>query len=120
MASSSKWQIVLKVGVEGGSLTVFGVDSGGGQWKFSVERDESTLASMLSEEDLGGLRPSDFRGKSKLLETLDDALRHMDRYPWHRFYPVRIHPDFLEQVLEAVRLRGGDVESWKRILARHA
>ena len=41
-------------------------------------------------------------GKSRLLETLDDALRHMDRYPWHGFYPVRIHPDFLEQVLEAV------------------
>jgi hypothetical protein len=41
----------------------------------------------------------------------------LDSYPWHRLYPLQVHPDFREAVFDAVKVRYGDAENsvWNRL-----
>ena len=59
-------------------------------------------------------------GESGKLLTFDEALRNLGRYPWHRFYPLHVHPNFVNAVLQEVTTLGGtkQAERWKQILLR--
>jgi hypothetical protein len=74
---------------------------------------------FLSGEDREGF---EFWSGSGWIDSLDRALALFDRYPWHRLYPLEVHPDFTPQVWAAVeercRRRGDDVRSldcWRRL-----
>ncbi|HAS50978.1 MAG TPA: hypothetical protein DCS21_04290, partial [Gammaproteobacteria bacterium] len=43
-----KNEVILQVGCEGGSLTIFGELNSEGNWRFLSERDETTICEMLS------------------------------------------------------------------------
>ena len=55
--------------------------------------------------------PDDIAGfleKTDYLDSLGEALKLFDRYPyWIDLYVIEVHPDFVDEVLSAVRLRGG-------------
>lgn len=95
-------QVILEVGAEGGALTILGYPNPTGGWRFVAERNETAVFDMLSEEDQEGLQPCDRSGS---VDSLAAALRLIDRYPWHRLFPLEVHPDFREEILDAVVAR---------------
>lgn len=88
-------EIVLEVGAEGGSVTLFGVRTENG-WLFSRELiDQTTL--MLDEPEI--------QHTSQFVDSWDAALALMDKYPWHKLFPVRVHTEFKTAILDAVLAR---------------
>jgi hypothetical protein len=98
-------EIVLKIGSEGGSLTILRERNADEGWHFRIERNETALCDLLSEEDRreGG----EYFAQTGYLHSFNGALAILDRYPWFNLYPVEVHPEFLEAVLLEVRKRGG-------------
>lgn len=83
--------VILKVGGEGGSVVLYGLRSGS-DWMFSLDF----------------INPASHAGQSQdqeIVDTWEGALTLLDRYQWHRLVPMRIHPDFREQVMDVVRAR---------------
>jgi len=54
-----------------------------------------------------------------MVEAWDDALRLVDRYPWHLLYPLEVHPEFRERVWFEVERRCSDrrhrLERWREV-----
>ena len=106
-------EIVLQVGAEGGSLTIVRYHVSGEKWQFAIIRDESTLADFLGEED-----------KEDLFETLDsiptfeDAIALMNKYPWPNLYPLVVHPEYANRVMEIIERSGNPraKDGWQEIL----
>ncbi|MGA2724202.1 MAG: hypothetical protein ABSG79_17560 [Bryobacteraceae bacterium] len=97
-------EIVLKVGSEGGSLAILRERDADEGWHFRIERNETALCDLLSEEDREG---GEHFAQTGYLHSFNRALAMLDRYPWSDLYPVEVHPEFLEAVLLEVRKRGG-------------
>ncbi len=118
MGIHSNLQVILKIGAEGGSIAILGQRSGLGNWKFFMETDETAMADLLSGEDRSSLGHRDFNRQSGIVDNFDDALKMIDRYPWHKLCPLKVHSDFQDRVLAEVERRGGSVERWKRLLSQ--
>jgi hypothetical protein len=119
MTKPTKLQVILEVGAEGGTITVLGSKSPNGDWRFCFEENEAAIADLLSDEDLAAFGPRDFHHRSGFVDTFEDALELIARYPWHRLSALQVHPEFYDRVLAEVQKRGGDVERWKDRLSRH-
>lgn len=91
----SEREIILQVGAEGGSVTLYGVRTENG-WRFLCNVVDQT-PRMLDEEEI--------RRDSQFTSSWDQALALLDRYPWHRLFPIRVHPDFRQAVWSVVRTR---------------
>ena len=59
---------------------------------------------MLSEEDQEDI---EFQKASRTVGSLEDALEQLDRCPWTRLVPLKVHPEFLQQILAALEKRDG-------------
>ena len=106
-------QVILEIGAEGGALTILGNPNPTGGWRFVAKRNEAAAFDMLSEEDQKDLQHYDRSGS---VDSLAAALRLFDRYPWHRLFPLEVHPDFQEEILDAVVARyesENDSEQWR-------
>jgi len=92
-----KWVTVLKVGGEGGSITLLGQDNGNDFWKYKLTTDETVLSYLLSEEDAEGV---DFTYKSPTAEEWDSIIQLLcERYPyWMNMHPLECHPLFSERI----------------------
>lgn len=116
--STALRDVVLEVGSEGGSLTLLRGLNTSNNWQFWVERNETALYDLLSEDDR-----SEVGNTSRRLDSstpFQEALRLFDRYPWFRLYPLKVHPEFLDTVLLEVRKRGGETAEsrWREELKR--
>jgi 16S rRNA (cytosine1402-N4)-methyltransferase len=80
--------LIADIGVEGGGTTIYGRHSEG-VWSFWTEG----TSMDLDENDDEVWRSWSSEPVSSLDLVLPDE--------WHRFYPVKIHPDFLEWFREA-------------------
>ncbi len=111
-APKERGEVILKVGACGGSLTILGERNAMGDWRFLIAKNEVALVDMLLPEDRVGMVAYE---RSDYLSSLEEALQRLDRYPWFRFVPDEIHPDFLDQVLLEVKKRGGEsqVKEWR-------
>lgn len=90
-----KNEIILQAGLEGGDITLYGVQGKDG-WRFSREViDQSAL--MLDEPTI--------RHESEVVASWEEALGLLDHYQWHRFRPLEVHPDFRQKVFDAVMVR---------------
>jgi hypothetical protein len=108
-------EVILDIGAEGGSLTIVGTRAPDG-WRFRLVRDETTLRALFNAEDREGL---EFWHQTDWVQSFESALALLDRYPWHRLYPLQVHPDFRQQVWAAVQQRydkerGGDPDRLQR------
>lgn len=93
-------QVVLKVGAEGGSITLWGSKNTLGQWTFSLEGNESALEFLLDEDDVVLLT----RNRSKQwLDTWEEALDRLNGYKWPRLYPLEVHDEFRDRVWHAIQ-----------------
>ena len=91
-----KSDIIIELGAEGGSLTLYGLRTERG-WSFSLNTSDWTR-ELIDEEPI--------QKRSGVVDSWDAALGLLDRYRyWPELYPISIHPDFKQQVWEAVQKR---------------
>ena len=111
--------LVLEVASEGGSIKIRRTRVAGGDWRFTVIRDESALADLLDEEDQQGLSFSD---ESESVDSIEAALVLMNDHPWHLLVPLRLHVDYASAIMDEVVRRGGprDGRRWQSALARRS
>jgi hypothetical protein len=112
-----KQQVIVEVGSEGGSLTLYGLKDRASAWEFTCQTNEAALpASLFDDLDSGAGQRT-----SAPVTTWAEALQLFDRYPWPRLYPLNVHPDFGQAVWEAVLERGKkterrDLQAWLSLL----
>jgi hypothetical protein len=92
---ATSWQTIVKVGAEGGSVTLYGQPSAQG-WLFSRTVNDQTPL-MLDQ--------SEIRHSSSTVADWAEALILLDKYPWASLVPIKVHPGFAEQILAAVSQR---------------
>ena len=111
--------IIVRVGAEGGSLTIEGKHCGDKGWRFRMVRNEEALADFWVDdedpEDVGLFEQTDY------FDSLHEALQLFDEYRgWFNLYVVEVHPEFVDEVLAEVRSRGGETAEarWREALDR--
>lgn len=104
--------IILKVGAEGGSLTIYGLRT----------KDGGLFSEEVIDQTPGFIDEPLTQPLSESLQEWDPVLQHLNRYPWHRLYPLQVHPEFGNRVYEAVQDRfrsDGDADpdlcDWKQV-----
>jgi hypothetical protein len=100
---------IIKIGAEGGSITLSGWKTSRGTWRFLRATDERSMKGALSEEDAAGL---EFTSKSAAVSGWNGALQILSRYPWQRLYPLYVHPEFADPVWQEVAKV--ELDSWQR------
>lgn len=90
-----KSELIVKVGAEGGSITLYGARTSTG-WVFSRDVMDQT-PELLDEPWIEHSSPK--------VATWTAALELLDVYPWHMLRPLTIHEEFRGAVLEAVEER---------------
>jgi hypothetical protein len=88
-----KSEIIVKVGAEGGDITIYGIRTKQG-WLFSREVIDQSL--MLLDEG------ATIQHKSEVANSWPGALELLDQYPWHKLRPREVHPEFQDIILDAV------------------
>jgi hypothetical protein len=72
-------EIVLKVGADGGWLTLLRAQTTSKDWRFRVETNESALYDLLSEEDRREI--GEYFSQTGYVRSFQEALHLLDRYP---------------------------------------
>jgi endonuclease III len=108
---------ILEVAGEGGCLAVFGEQSEAGDWHFWTSRDETAAYDCLSDDDREGINPLETTG---FVNSLHEALKAFDRYPWHCLYPTVIDPRFEDAIYMEVKTRSTTEQAalWQELVGR--
>ncbi|MBV9634432.1 MAG: hypothetical protein JOZ40_07355 [Methylobacteriaceae bacterium] len=103
-------EVILEVGAEGGSITLYGVRRDD-RWR--LKRSVLTQTTdLLDVEDRASLQSYlEAQRESNEVDSREDALALMDRYPWAMLSPTRVHPEFRDNVWHAVLDRLGKERS---------
>lgn len=101
-----KWQLILKVGAEGGSICLYRRKVENGEWQFLHETNERALTDILSNEDRDGLS---FYSKTEPVTGWHNALEILSRYPWPCLCPLYVHQEFRDVVLMALKDYSSDL-----------
>lgn len=109
-ASTGGKQVIVEVGAEGGSLTLYGMQSPDG-WQFRAETNEAAL----DDGDMPDLPERPW------VATWRSALKQLDAYPWTQLYPLKVHPEFSDRVFKALQTRKKkglaiDWDQWGHVL----
>lgn len=109
-ASKGGKQVIVEVGAEGGSLTLYGIQSPDG-WQFRAETNEAAL----DDGDTPDLPERPWAA------TWRSALKQLDAYPWTQLYPLKVHPEFSDRVFKALQTRKKkgiaiDWDQWGHVL----
>lgn len=91
-------EVVLKVGAEGGDVTLVGRQALNGAWQFARATEDQT-------EFLLGDADAIWCSESAWVDGWEAALTLMDRYPWAMLYPLTVHPEFVDRVRVAIEER---------------
>jgi hypothetical protein len=88
-------EVVLEVGAEGGSISLYGFRTDKG-WRFAWKVIDQT-AELIDEPSL--------ETSSDIVCSWEAALALLDRYPWPTLFPISVHPDFRDRIWSAVQER---------------
>ena len=104
------WEVILQLGAEGGSVTLYGMQTERG-WLFSRNVSDWT-PELIGEERI--------QHKSPVVDSWEAAVALLGQYPWQRLSPLMVHPEFSERIWSAVRDRlerdqasGRYLDSWR-------
>jgi hypothetical protein len=110
----NKSEVILELGAEGGSITLYGIQTEGG-WIFSRNVIDWT-PELIDEERI--------QHKSPVVNSWEAALALLDQYAWQRLSPLLVHPEFSERIWSAVQSRFKNdqdsrfyIERWQSICA---
>ena len=109
-ASARKRELLLISGVEGGGVTLYGVEHEG-QWLYSCSYSDQTPL-MLDEPAI------ERKAAPESTDSWDTAVQRLDSFGWLRLPAVYIHPDFRDRVWALVQRRLAGVEGAEKRLAR--
>jgi len=84
-------EIIIDCGVEGGTWTLLGTKVANG-WRFCTIRNEFAMYDYLDEEDRGS--PEEYWSESDWVDSWEEATALFNKYTWHLFYTVQLHPEF--------------------------
>ena len=101
-------ETILKLGAEGGGISLFGYKGDDARWTFFATLIDHT-PTLLMGEDTGepiNRQTAPVSGWENALVLLDNKFRY-----WPRLSPITIHLDFRDAVLTAVRARVGNEEA---------
>lgn len=110
VSSKEGKQVIVEVGAEGGSLTLYGMQSPDG-WQFRAETNEAAL----DDGDTPDLPERPW------VATWRSALKQLDAYPWTQLYPLKVHPEFSDRVFKVLQTRKKkglaiDWDQWGHVL----
>jgi hypothetical protein len=88
-------EVIIKLGAEGGSVVLYGFRTERG-WSFAMEVTELQVTD--DDDEWVQNRPS-------VVDTWEAALKLLDKYPWFKLYPISVHPEFRQQVWDALQER---------------
>jgi hypothetical protein len=92
---TNQCEVVLEVGAEGGSISLYGFRTDRG-WRFARKVIDQT-AELIDE--------SSVEARSDVVCSWEAALALLDRYPWPVLVPISVHTDFRDQIWSAVQGR---------------
>ncbi|WP_246944999.1 hypothetical protein [Bacillus pinisoli] len=95
-----KPEVILEVGAEGGSITLFGFERNG-NWYFTLKTNEGTMLDFLEEEE----SVDNLVRNSRLVEGIEKGLALLDYYLWTQLNPRKIHKNFGEFILNEFKKR---------------
>jgi hypothetical protein len=111
-------ETILRVGFEGGCMTIQGWQGDDGRGRFRFSADCSTFADLAP----GEFTPDELRRNGEWTFEFERVLEELDRqHPWARLSPIQVHPEFSDRILEAVRSRlstSGDRRGYRSSLER--
>jgi hypothetical protein len=90
-----KPEIILSLGAEDGSLTLYGVKLRE-EWSFLIKYEQINQTDLYLPET---------EHLSMFQNGFQHALNLLDRYPWETYIPRTIHPAFAEALLKEVESR---------------
>jgi hypothetical protein len=109
-------ETIVQIGAEGGSITLYGVRTDHG-WLYSTSTYDGTPA-FIDEESI--------KHDSGAVDSWEAALRLLDRYPWHKLYPLQVHSEFGPQIWSALEKRFGsgatsksNMDRWRELCTGH-
>ena len=82
--------VIVRVGAEGGDLTLYGRKSVDRTWSYRLEIEDQTHTFIT---DQGSGEATTSRG-SPWVRSWPEALELLDRYPWVSLRPILIHAEF--------------------------
>lgn len=85
-------EIILEVGAEGGSITLFGTKNNN-EWAFGLSVID--VANYFIDDN-------HMEQKSSLVTSWESALDLLDQYPWAVLVPIKVHYEFRDKVRKAV------------------
>jgi NAD-dependent SIR2 family protein deacetylase len=109
---NNDWQTIISVGAEGGSITLLGRELQPGEWVFKKSINEIDLLeneddSILSQQPIREVRTLKYPLPNPYeVDSWERALQLLDRYPWPRLNPHKVHPAFRKQVWAALQKIG--------------
>lgn len=106
--SKNKSEVILKLGAEGGSITLFGIKNAEDEWEFTFETNQVVLFDLLLEEGRIGMGSPISRfppviAWSEALEFLNSRYEY-----WYKLWPITVHPEFKDRILVEARNRAGE------------
>jgi hypothetical protein len=90
-------ELLLRVAAEGGSIAIYG-RAEGSRNQYRVGIVDQTLTFLDDEE--GGAA---IRSDSGWLNTWEEAITRIGRWPWPNLYPKFVHPSIRDALLKAVQ-----------------
>ncbi|GIP52929.1 hypothetical protein [Paenibacillus vini] len=109
---NQKWEEIIVLAGEGGSITLLGSKTSDDSWVFMKETNESALADFLVDEDLSAL----VHQKSKVVSDWEQAINLLGR-SWMNLYPRYVHPEFRKPFWKIVASTNENyhlLERWER------
>ena len=101
---NSELNVVVKVGAEGGALTLYRRARPAGREAFFTELNQVALYEMM--EDDGEPMPGEPFVLGRCVATLEEGLALLDESPeWVLLYPVEVDIELAPRVLAAVEAR---------------
>jgi diadenosine tetraphosphate (Ap4A) HIT family hydrolase len=105
-------ETILELLAEGGAITLFG-ERTDGRWLFTLNSFDNFVEDSNSKTSTA----------AKSADSWEGALQLLDRYPWHHFYPKRVHTDFRKAFRAALASHSSPdniesfiTEAWDRAL----
>lgn len=88
---SENSEVILEVGAEGGSITLYGLRKNN-CWFFSLnalDQSSTYIDESTSEHN------------TEIVKSWHEALELLDQYPWHQLHPLEVHREFRGKVYDA-------------------
>lgn len=108
--------VILKVGAEGGDITLYGQKRALG-WQYQCTVSDQTPI-FVNEPAI--------ERQSNMAMSWEGALELLDGYPWPSLFPVDVHPEFRVRVIKELELRvvegrvaSHKLEVWRQVCSHY-